>query len=509
MAFHRSLTAFQQRLVGPITLTYQRLIQSGQIHLDHDQLSLGAALDSLYFQLSSPASHRFLIPDDHLDHAARYYAGSSPAFSSFGNLAGIAVAAAHSLVHHSSPKGIYIHGSVGVGKSMLMDLFYQTCSSGLVHDTNDEIQYNPIQRRCKRRHFHEFMLDVHQRIHTYKKMHPRADPLPPVAAALAKEARLLCFDEMQITDIADAMILKRLLTLLFDLGVTIVTTSNRPPCGLYEGGINRSIFLPFIDKLRERMTVVKMGGMRDYRQDAYAMTYESNKRLVPSYLFPSSDHSTLTILEQWYKTGRGETRSEVIPVAMGRSICVPKANDSCGWFSFDELCKQPLGAADYIALANRFSLIIIDNVPQLGGNTYNESRRFVVLIDALYEAKTKLIVSANVPRDDLFVGFDATVETSDGDEEIAMDGNRSGKESLVVKEGGSSNSSSTTLIRPADNAVMEWSATGRIGVSLAQLSAVKEVSFSFRRAASRLAEMTAANWGRSHIHTPTSNTREI
>ncbi|KAL3797650.1 hypothetical protein HJC23_013482 [Cyclotella cryptica] len=494
MPFHRSATAFQQRIGGPITLAYKRHVQSGRIHPDNDQLSLGAALDSLYFHLSSPTSERFLIPDHHLDQAARYYAGSSSL--SLEHLPGIAIATAHSFVH-SSPKGIYIHGSVGVGKSMLMDLFYQTCHSGMTEDQDHAVHYKPIQRKCMRCHFHEFMLDVHQRIHFYKARHPRADPIPPVAAALAKEARLLCFDEMQITDIADAMILKRLLTLLFDLGVTVVTTSNRPPCGLYEGGINRSVFLPFIDKLKERMTVIEMGGMRDYRRDALFMTSESNEDLIPSYVCPSNGPTSLKILEQWYSAGRGETRSEVIPVAMGRSIRVQKANDSCGWFSFDELCKQPLGAADYIAIAKRFSLVIIENVPQLGGNTYNEARRFVILIDALYEAKTKLVVSSNVPRDHLFVGFDATVETNDGDEEIAIDGNRFGKESLVVGEGGSSSSSSTTLIRTANDGVMEWSATGRIGVSLAQLSAVKEVSFSFQRAASRLAEMTASNWGRA------------
>ena len=296
---------------------------------------------------------------------------------------------------------------------------------------------------------------------------------------------------MQVTDIADAMIVKRLITLLLDLGVTVVTTSNRPPSGLYEGGINRSVFLPFIDTIKERMEVFEMGGDHDYRRDSF----ESNTDLS-TYISPSHDPSTQTILDQWFSRGSGETRSETVLVAMGRSIHVEKANDSCGWFTFNELCNKPLGAADYIAIANRFSIIIVEKVPQLGGNTYNEARRFVVLIDALYEAKTKLIISSDVSREDLFVGFDASVATNDGDEEIAIDDSNIQRESVVVGEGGSSSSMSTTMIRTANNGAMEWSATGRIGVSLAQLSSVKEVSFSFMRAQSRLSEMAASHWGR-------------
>lgn len=167
-------------------------------------------------------------------------------------------------------KGIYVHGSVGVGKSMVMDLFYSICAKGsrAPEEEDGGRTFPPISRSHKRLHFHEFMLDAHRRIHEYKARHPRSDPIPPVAAALAKDARLLFLDEMQITDIADAMIIKRLLTILFDLGVIIVTTSNRPPCGLYEGGINRSVFLPFIDTLRERMRVIEVVGTHDYRKEA-------------------------------------------------------------------------------------------------------------------------------------------------------------------------------------------------------------------------------------------------
>jgi protein AFG1 len=491
MSFHRTVAALHQR-AGPITLAYKRRAMSANFRLDKEQLSLSATLDTLYSSLAS-SNDQFLIPDGHIETAARYYGGPSSSLTT-DNFAGKAIATAHSFVN-TSPKGVYIHGSVGVGKSMIMDLFYSICADGLTIP-EEEIEYTPIKRSRKRCHFHEFMLDVHQRIHAYKRIHPREDPIPPVAASLAKEARLLCFDEMQITDIADAMIMKRLLTILLDLGVVVVTTSNRPPSGLYEGGINRSIFLPLIDTLRERMMVIEMGGTHDYRRDCLANS-DSDASSLPPYLCTSTNPSSHEILKQWFSKGAGETRNESIPVAMGRSVLVTRANDSCGWFSFNELCYQPLGAADYIAIADRFDTIIVDNVPQLGGNTYNEARRFVTLIDALYEAKTKLILASEVPMGELFVGFDATVETSDGDEEIAIEDNNSalGKESVVIGEGGSSSSSSTTLIH-TQNGEMEWSATGRIGVSLAQLSAVREVSFSFMRAASRLAEMAAANWGR-------------
>ncbi|KAL7512073.1 hypothetical protein ACHAXN_009010 [Cyclotella atomus] len=488
--FHRSVVAAASRTIsGPVTLALNHHVKSGRFNLDQNQLSLSAALDSLYTNLSLPNSDRFLLPDDQLHNAASYYAGSSSL--SIDNFAGIAFAKAYSYVNIPS-KGIYIHGSVGVGKSMLMDLFYQTCTSGFNTDT---IQYHPIKRKCMRVHFHEFMLDVHQRIHAYKKRHSRADPIPPVAAELANEARLLCFDEMQVTDIADAMIIKRLITLLLDLGVIVVTTSNQPPSGLYEGGINRSVFLPFIDTLRERMVVIEMDGVHDYRRNALTLGSEFGTEQLSTYLCPADHQVTHITMLQWFSNGSGDVRSETIPVAMGRSILVQKSNDSCGWFSFNELCNGPLGAADYIAIANRFSIVIVENVPQLRGETYNEARRFVVLIDALYEAKTRLIMSSDVPREDLFVGFDATVSTNDGDEEIAIEDTNLERESYVVGEGGSSSSSSTTLIRTTNDGTMEWSATGRIGVSLAQLSAVKEVSFSFKRAESRLAEMAAAKWG--------------
>mmetsp|Transcript_24894 Transcript_24894/g.59109 ORF Transcript_24894/g.59109 Transcript_24894/m.59109 type:complete len:641 (-) Transcript_24894:114-2036(-) len=581
--------------VGPVTLEYQRRVKNGNantlLQLDEDQLALCTKLDSLYHSLSASSTktnisttRSMMIPDEHLEAAAWYYNASSssssllklssrtslllsslsPSSSSDSNennhfAKGIVYATAHSFVSSASSSsnritsnGIYIHGSVGVGKSMLMDLFHSICTNGLVvvsssneddsRSTNANANanassnihnctYEPINLRCKRYHFHEFMIHVHQQIHTYKSSNPQKDPIPHVAAQIAKEARLLCFDEMQITDIADAMIIKRILTLLIELGVVIVTTSNRPPSGLYEGGINRSVFLPLVDALMEKLTIVEMNGTRDYRKQekekeeadglssSSSLSGSSNKEentpplALPSYLCTSTttDVDNVTeILNDWFSKGGGggertttsttTAREEHLPVAMGRTIHVKKSNDLCAWFDFQELCHQPLGAADYIAIAERYDIVIVENVPQLSGHCYNEARRFVIFIDALYEAKTKVIISADVPRDELFLGFDATAETNDGDEEIAI-ADATG-DTFVLGEGGSSSSSSTTMIRTSNSnrnnnndEAVEWSATGRIGVSLAQLSAVKEVSFSFKRAESRLAEMSSAGWG--------------
>ena len=222
----------------------------------------------------------------------------------------------------------------------------------------------------------------------------------------------------------------------------------------------------------------------------------NNDVTLPSYITSNGVNDVQQVLTKWFSKG-GKVVNEKLPVAMGRTIHVKRANTSCAWFTFNELCNNPLGAADYIAIAERFDVVIVEGVPQLSGHCYNEARRFVIFIDALYEARTKLIIAANVPMDELFLGFDATVETNDGDEEIAIP-DASG-DSFVVGEGGSSSSSSTTMIRTRDDKTVEWSATGRVGVSLAQLSAVKEVSYSFQRAESRLAEMSLSSWGRRQI----------
>lgn len=486
---------------GPVTAAYQTLIQNGAVRRDETQIALASKLDALHSSLASSDSR--VLTDDQLTVEGF---GIFPGRSFQNGLSQTFVMTTYTIRNklrnmitssETPPRGLYIHGSVGVGKSFLMDLFYDVCGESKA----------TLRRKRKRAHFHEFMLDVHQRIHEFKKIHPKKDPIPPVALGLAKEARLFCFDEFQVTDIADAMIMKRLFTLLFDMGVVVVSTSNRPPDTLYEGGLNRSLFLPFIDTIHETFDVVPMDKLHDYRRDICLPD-------IPySYFWPSNDPNTKIFLNTIFGN---DGRSEVVPVMMGRKVEVSRANEKCGWFDFKEVCHQPLGAADYISLSHRFPIIIVENVPQLGANQYNEARRFVTLIDAMYESKTRLVISAHVSLEHLFVEFDTKVESNDGDEEMAVgdltgigisgdsvgvvkenaiQNQRGDEESWVNGEGGSSSSSSTTMIRTQDGDV-EWSATGRVGVSLAQLSAVKDVAFSFRRAESRLAEMSGEQWGR-------------
>ena len=282
------------------------------------------------------------------------------------------------------------------------------------------------------------------------------------------------------------MILKRLFLILLDFNVVVVATSNRAPDALYKGGINRSLFLPFIDMLKHTFDIISMeDSAKDYRLETRAdgqSYFWSNKDVHGDN--NSIDNIQAQLEEIFGGTATG-TESETIPVLFDRTVQVVRLNDRCTWFDFSELCCQPLGAADYISLCDRFPVIIMDRVPQLDANRLNEARRFVTLIDACYESRTRLVLAAQVPLDKLFVDFEAQAESSDEDGEL-----------IVSEKGGNSSSFATTMIRTKEGKYYEWSATGRIGVSLAQLSSANDLAFSFRRAASRLVEMGGKEWGR-------------
>ncbi|WP_390377932.1 cell division protein ZapE [Alteromonas sp. MTD1] len=458
----------QSNPTGIVTAAYERKVHAGEVRQDNAQFALAAKLDALHESLTAlppvpvrtdkstdsgsiSRSSLLLRPKQALASAQSFFQKKFYLWS-FG----------------PPPRGMYIHGSVGVGKSFLMDLFY-----ALV---------NVPQITKRRVHFHEFMLEVHHRIFVYKQKHPRDDALPIIAQQLAQEAQLLCFDEFQVTDVADAMILKRLFSLLSSLNVVVVATSNRSPDTLYEGGINRSLFLPFIDMLKDTLDIVSMeGSQTDYRRET--------KASGQSYFWSNNDGDTKNSIQAQLEDIFGGTESgaqaEVISVHFGRTVQVSRLNDRCAWFNFSELCYQPLGAADYISLCHRFPMLIVDHVPQLNVNHLNEARRFVTLIDACYEARTRLVLAAQVPLNELFVYFEAHVESDDGDGEL-----------IVNDKGGNSSSFATTMIRTKDGKYYEWSATGRVGVSLAQFSSANDLAFSFRRAASRLVEMGGKEWGR-------------
>jgi cell division protein ZapE len=286
-----------------------------------------------------------------------------------------------------TPQGLYLFGGVGRGKSMLMDLFFSTA---------------PIKNK-RRVHFHAFMQQVHQRLNEYRKWDGKSDdPIPPIAKRFAEEATLLCFDEFQVHDIADAMILSRLFKTLFDEGVVVVVTSNCPPSDLYKDGLQRALFLPFIGLIEERLDLLKLNGPTDYRR-------ETIKR-VGMYLIPNSKEADVT-LRQLFERLTSEVKEIFNPLIVnGRELNLPLAADGVALSSFKELCGANLGPADYLAIAERHHTLIICGIPQLGPECRNEAKRFVILIDALYENGVKLICSADVAPLELYEKGDGAFE---------------------------------------------------------------------------------------------------
>jgi cell division protein ZapE len=286
-----------------------------------------------------------------------------------------------------APQGLYIFGGVGRGKSMLMDLFYASA---------------PIEKK-RRVHFHEFMLEVHDRLHRQRQ--DRAldgDPLAPLAADIAAESWLLCFDEFHVSNIADAMLLGRLFGALLDLGVVVVTTSNTPPDDLYQGGLQRERFLPFIDLLKERLDVLELDGVIDYRRDRI-----KGMTVYHQPLGASADAALAEAFAQLTDDAAGDATTLAV---QGRQLTVPRAAKGVARFGFADLCERALGAADYIAIATHFHTVIIAEIPLMTPEQRNEARRFMTLIDALYEHKTNLICAAAEAPDKLYVRGDGARE---------------------------------------------------------------------------------------------------
>jgi cell division protein ZapE len=287
-----------------------------------------------------------------------------------------------------APRGIYLWGGVGRGKSMLMDLFYACLT---IH-------------RKRRVHFHEFMLEVHQMMRAWREADP-GDPIPNVARDLAQDARCLAFDEMVVNNSADAMIMSRLFTRLIEEGVTLVITSNRPPSDLYKDGLNREHFLPFIALIGERLDVIALNGPFDYRMERLSG--------VATWHHPAGEVATAAVRQAFFKMtdyspdDAAHVPSETLAISGGRSIHVPKSLKGVAVFSFRKLCGEARGAPDYLAIARHYHTVFLVGIPRLGPENRNEAARFVTLIDALYEHSVKLIAIAEAAPAHLY-------ETGDG-----------------------------------------------------------------------------------------------
>ena len=338
---------------------YRALTGAGEIRPDPDQERAVARLDALAAELEHPRR-----------------------IGLFGRLTGRKPA---------PPRGVYLWGGVGRGKSMLMDLMFAE-----------------VAIADKRRvHFHEFMLEVHERLNVERRKEA-GNPIPPVAADLAKGIRLLAFDEMVINNTADAMVLSRLFTELLAHGLTVVATSNRPPTDLYKDGLNRQLFLPFIATLERDLDVLPLNGPVDYRRDRLGTTAlwhvpngPAATEALSAAFFRLTDHA----VEE-----RAAVPSEDIPVGTGRTLHVPKALKGVAVFSFKRLCGEARGAADYLAIARRFHTVILVGIPRLGPENRNEAARFVTLIDALYEHNVKLLAAADAAPEDLYREGDGRFE---------------------------------------------------------------------------------------------------
>lgn len=338
---------------------YEALVAAGELRRDPDQAAAARRLDALARELEQGPRKGSIL---------WRLAGKTPA----------------------PPRGVYMWGGVGRGKSMLMDLLFAAVK---------------IERK-RRVHFHEFMMEVHARI-AEERNKEAGDPIPPVAKALAEDLRLLAFDEMVINNTADAMILSRMFTAMMAEGLTVVATSNRPPDDLYKDGLQREHFLPFIALLKEKLDVLPLNGPTDYRRDRLGR--------MDTWLVPNNAANTATLSAAFFRLtdyppeDRANVPSEDLSV-QGRTLHVPKALKGVAVFSFKRLCGEARGAADYLAIARRYHTVIMVGIPRLGPDMRNEAARFVTLIDALYEHKVKLLAMADAAPIDLYAKGDGKFE---------------------------------------------------------------------------------------------------
>lgn len=340
---------------------YRALLASGRLRPDASQQVLAEKLEALFLALS--------------------------ATNSGGRKRGLFSKSPSAVL----PKGLYIWGEVGRGKSLLMDLFFDCL----------------VEPKKRRIHFHAFMLEVHARIHHWRKQNQKSrkdtDPVAHIAREIAQETRVLCLDEMQVSDVADATILSRLFSALFSHGVVVIFTSNRPPESLYQGGLQRELFLKFIDLVNATLQVLHLAGSEDYR-------LSQMKALKQIYFYPLGSDSNQRMEALFRLLSEGQPVENKMLEVQGRQLPVSRCVKDMAWFSFDELCGQARGAADYIALCRIFRTLFLTGVPRMHPEKRNEAKRFVTLVDAMYEHKVKAIIGADATPEALYPAGDGSFE---------------------------------------------------------------------------------------------------
>ena len=348
------------REAEPVNAAYAHLLATGELRPDPAQAAAVERLNALAEALAHPA----------------------PSPGPLARLLGQKTA--------SAPRGVYLWGGVGRGKTMLMDLFHANA---------------PGPKR--RVHHHPFMLDIHARLFALRQQ-VTPDPITTIATALARETRLLCLDEFYVRDPADALILSRLFGALIAAGILVVTTSNRPPADLYKDGLNRELFTPFIDLIEHRLDIVPLNGRTDYRLDRLGG--------FPTWYVPNGPAATAALSKAFFRLtdfpveDRANVPTAILPVEGNRTLFVPKSLKGVCVFSFKRLCAQPLGPADYLALARAYHTLILVGVPRLTPDKRNEAARFTNLVDTLYETGTKLLAAADANPADLYPRGDGSFE---------------------------------------------------------------------------------------------------